>query len=93
MYRDALKCINDNATKPPVVTPELLREQHTNLGGVDNKKGENRPENNTDMANIDLTAFQVAAVIALFALMAPLTKAQNKEDIAEHLATVPHKPF
>lgn len=64
----------------------------TSFGGLKNIPGTNRPElspNNT-IDPVDLNAFQIAGVLALFKMMYPLIKYEDKKEIKEHEMTKKH---
>lgn len=101
VYKQCLQKLRNQAPAIPQVQLEDIKKAkldpyRTNFGGYSNQNGENRaeissPANTVDP--VDLSAFQSAAVIALFALMLPLIKKSEAESIATHLATAPHKPI
>lgn len=103
-YDDYKKCLEDmrNSAPPaPAFTQGDLKSAQTDplrtdFGGAGNQQGENRPEKNSPANSVkplDLGAFQAAAVVALFGLLLPMIKNEDKAEIALHLSTTPHGPF
>lgn len=100
-YKKCLKDLGSKGADVPSVLDEEIKAAktdplRTDFGGLGNQSGENRPEISS-VANvvnpIDLSAFQAAGVIALFALMFPLIKGQDLATVAQHLITTPHSPI
>lgn len=100
-YKRVIDCVNKTSVEPPKVTAADIQAARsdpfrTSFGGSNNKQGENRPEISSPASSVsplDLGAFQAAGVLALFALMRPLIKMEDKLEIAQHLITTPHKPI
>jgi hypothetical protein len=99
-YKQVVDCVNSHGPILPTITTADLRAAkadplRTDFGGVGNQNGENRPEISSateTVAPIDLDAFKKGAVIALFALLYPLIKKEDKIEILQHLVTAPHNP-
>jgi hypothetical protein len=65
----------------------------TDFGGLGNQRGENRPEVSSPAGNVkpvDLKAFQIAGVLALFKMMWPLIKREDKLEIIQHKLDTKH---
>ena len=100
-YKQAIDCVKKSSLSNPGINPADIQEAktdpyRTNFGGIDNKKGQNRPEISSaanSVSPLDLAVFQKAGILALFALLYPLIKMEDKKEIIEHMITVPHKPF
>lgn len=101
MYKQCLMRMNKAAGSTPGISPadvQTAKEDplRTNFGGIGSPPGMNRTEISSPASNvapIDLAAFQAAGVLALFQLLYPLIKKEDKEEILQHLATAPHKPI
>jgi hypothetical protein len=97
-YKQVIDCVHKHAPDVPAISVTDIRAatadpQRTAFGGYNNRQGQNRPEISS-VANsvepIDLEAFQYGAILALFALLYPLIKMEDKLEIVQHLVTVPH---
>lgn len=100
-YKQVIDCVHKHAPEVPAISMTDLRDasndpQRTVFGGYNNQQGENRPEISS-IANsiqpIDLEAFQYGSILALFALLYPLIKMEDKLEIIQHLVTAPHVPL
>jgi hypothetical protein len=97
-YRACLDKMNTNSPVPPAVTTADIQSAKNNpnktgFGGYDNQQGENRAEISSPANSVqplDLVKFQSAAILAAFALMRPLVKAEDKAEIVQHLLTSKH---
>lgn len=97
-YKQVIDCVHKHAPDVPAVSIADVRAaaanpQKTSFGGYDKLQGQNRPEISS-IANsvqpIDLEAFQQGSILALFALLYPLIKMEDKLEILQHIATIPH---
>lgn len=99
MYQHCLARMNSQINIQGVSQEEILAARNnplqTNFGGLNQPAGSNRTEVSevSNVAPIDLEAFQNTAVLALFALLLPLISAKITQDIGIHLATAPHSPI
>lgn len=102
MYKQCLARMNKSPGSVPQVRAtdvQAAKEDplRTDFGGFNAPPGLNRPEIASPAAGsiqpIDLSAFQAAGVLALFQLLYPYIKKEDKLEILEHLATAPHKPI
>lgn len=102
MYKHCLARMNKNATDaiPKVSDNDIQAAKQdplrTDFGGMGNLPGQNRTEISAPgnpIQPIDIGAFQIAGVLALFKMMYPLIKKEDKKEIAEHLVETPHKPI
>jgi len=102
MYKHCLARQNNNTANviPKVSDGDIQAAKQdplrTNFGGMGVQPGLNRTEISApgnSIVPIDLTAFQLAGVIALFKMMYTMIKKEDKAEIALHMATVPHKPI
>jgi hypothetical protein len=83
-YRNALNCLQNQALPAPAISAaDIMGAKsdplRTDFGGLSNQAGENRPEISSPGNGVkafDASAFQKAAVLALFAMMLPLISAQ-----------------
>lgn len=97
-YKAVLDCIEKSAADPIAVSAADLQAAQSNslktdFGGYGNQNGENRPEISSSanaMEPLDLDLFQKGAVLALFAMMLPLIKIEDKKEIVEHMVTSKH---
>jgi len=100
-YKQAIDCVRNSSAPPPGINPQDIQQAktdpyRTDFGGFNNQQGENRPEISSaanSVSPLDLAVFQKAGILALFALLYPLIKQEDKKEIIEHMITVPHKPF
>lgn len=96
-YKKALDCLNKSAVEPPSVKSEDMKIDNpnkTDFGGYSNQHGENRAEISSPMSSVqplDLEVFQQAGILALFAMLLPLIKAEDKKEIIQHKIDTPHK--
>lgn len=99
-YKDALACLAAQTPDLPLPTQKDIQDAksdptRTNFGGLNNKGGQNRPEVNSAASTVkplDLSAFQAAGVVALFALLLPMVKAEDKAEVDKHLMSAKHGP-
>jgi len=97
-YKKALDCINNNSPNLLNVSNadiELAKQNplKTDFGGSNNTNGENRSDLSSPFSTVqpvDISKYQKVAVLALFAMLLPMIKAEDKKEVALHLATVPH---
>ncbi len=94
-YEQYKACLTRMA-KAGALTPQVLPSDieaakanplQTDFGGLGNQMGQNRPEVSSPAGNvkpIDLKAFQIAGVLALFKMMWPLIKREDKLEILQH---------
>lgn len=96
MYRKALDFIAKNQDgKVPGISEDDVNAAktdplRTNFGGVGSVPGNNRPEISSpanSVSPIDLKVFQAVGVVALFKLLRPYIKMEDKKEIMEHLLT------
>jgi len=90
---DQVEKASDLVVKPEDIRAAKTDPLRTDFGGSKNRAGENRPELSSPGGganNIDLDAFQAAAVIALFGLLLPMIKTEDKAEVAQHLVTAKH---
>jgi hypothetical protein len=98
-YKKVLDCVGKSAATPPAVSADDIRAAksdplRTDFGGLSNQHGENRPEISSPASAVqpvDSEAFQASAVLALFALLLPLIKTEDKLEIEQHKVDTPHK--
>lgn len=97
-YKKCLKDLSAAGPTPPTVSDADIKAAkadplRTAFGGSDKTAGENRPEISSPMNTvnpIDLSAFQAAGVIALFALMLPLIQGADAAAISKHMLSAKH---
>ncbi|RLC08699.1 MAG: hypothetical protein DRI24_22955 [Deltaproteobacteria bacterium] len=98
VYKDCLTRLRQNRPRVPQVTAEDIKAAkedplRTDFGGYGNQHGENRPEISSAagaVSPLDLSAFQAAGVLALFLLLFPMIKKEDKLEVAQHLASAGH---
>jgi hypothetical protein len=98
MYKQCLARLGARGSNLPEVSKEDLAAAKSNpyktdFGGMQASPGDNRPEVASpanSVQPIDLKLFQAAGIIALFKLLRPLIKLEDKKEIAEHLGSAGH---